>query len=65
MWCDLHAIAQQVSYPWCILGDFNVVLYKEDKIEGNEVQDSDVREVAAFVEQGDLQEMRSAGGYYS
>ena len=37
LWEDLHNISQQMIEAWCILGDFNVVLYKEYRIGGNEV----------------------------
>jgi len=41
------------------------VLYKEDRIGENEVQDSDVRDFAKFIENTKIQELRWIGSYYS
>ncbi|KAJ8427684.1 hypothetical protein Cgig2_027991 [Carnegiea gigantea] len=37
MWDDLKAISQQMTEAWCILGDFNAVLHKEDRRGGNAI----------------------------
>jgi len=60
MWED-----QQITEAWCILGDFNAVLYKEYRRGGNDIQDTEIREPADFIDYGDLQEMRWNGAYYS
>ena len=31
LWQDLHSIPQHTN-PWCVLGDFNAILNKEDRI---------------------------------
>ncbi|KAJ8425481.1 hypothetical protein Cgig2_023897 [Carnegiea gigantea] len=51
---DLLAISQQMNEAWCILGDFNVVLYKEDRRGGNVIQDNETKEMTDFMENGDL-----------
>ena len=28
LWAQLKEIAPTISTPWCVVGDFNVVLYK-------------------------------------
>jgi len=43
-----------MTEAWCILGDFNVVLYKEDRRGGNVIQDTEIREMAYFIEYRDL-----------
>jgi len=35
LWEDLKNIANGMNKAWCILGDFNVVLYAGDRIGGN------------------------------
>jgi len=37
LWEDLQVISQQINEAWCILGDFNSVLCKEDRMGGIEV----------------------------
>jgi len=65
MWEDLKELSHQVTEAWCILGDFNVVLFKEDKRGGNDVHDTEIREMIEFIKYGDLHEMRWNGPYYS
>ncbi|KAJ8435302.1 hypothetical protein Cgig2_026394 [Carnegiea gigantea] len=59
LWEDLKTISHQVTEAWCILGDFNAILYKEDR------KDTETREMAEFIEYGELHEMRWHGPYYS
>ena len=65
LWADLQVLSQQINEAWCILGDFNSVLYKEDRIGGIKVQDHDVQHQATFLDTYDLQELRWTGAYYS
>lgn len=37
LWSDLHAISKQCSIAWGLIGDFNTLLSKEDRIGGQEV----------------------------
>ncbi|KAJ8423883.1 hypothetical protein Cgig2_001549 [Carnegiea gigantea] len=39
LWVDLSTLAQNISRAWCILGDFNIILYKEDRLRGDAVTD--------------------------
>ncbi|KAJ8424378.1 hypothetical protein Cgig2_033995 [Carnegiea gigantea] len=43
-------ISQHISGAWCVLGDFNSIFYMEDRIGGNDIQDSDVQELRDFME---------------
>ena len=36
LWTEL-ASSQALHEPWCIIGDFNSILYKEDRIGGGDV----------------------------
>lgn len=54
-----------MTEAWCILGDFNVVLYKENRRGSDVIQDTELRELADFIEYGELQEMRWNGACYS
>jgi len=48
-----------------VIGDFNAVLYMQDRLGGDEVQDNEVREYAECIEHCELTEMRSFDSYYS
>ncbi|KAJ8431896.1 hypothetical protein Cgig2_009963 [Carnegiea gigantea] len=65
LWQDLTAIAAHMNNAWCIIGDFNFVLYKEDRIGGEEIEDHAIKDFAECLEACELNEMRSTGAYYS
>ena len=54
LWSDLQALAPQITEAWCILGDFNSVLYKEDRMGGIEIQDHEVQYLANLLDSCDL-----------
>ena len=54
MWEDLQLISQHMTEAWCIMGDFNAILHKEDRRGGNDVLNTEIREMADFIENGDL-----------
>lgn len=37
LWHDLSFLANSITMPWCVIGDFNVVLYDGDRINGNPI----------------------------
>ncbi|KAJ8425229.1 hypothetical protein Cgig2_019118 [Carnegiea gigantea] len=53
MWEDLKALSQHMTKAWCILGNFNAVLYKEDRRGSNVIHDTKLRETADFMEYGE------------
>ncbi|KAJ8419375.1 hypothetical protein Cgig2_022175 [Carnegiea gigantea] len=50
---------------WCILGDFNAVLSKDDRIGGNEVTYHDIQELSSFMEACEVLEMPSSGAFFT
>ena len=62
VWTDL---AQPLYEPWCIIRDFNSILYNEDIIGGGDVLVSNIKDMRDFIESCELQEMRNIGPYYS
>ncbi|KAJ8420905.1 hypothetical protein Cgig2_013562 [Carnegiea gigantea] len=50
LWAYLHQISQHISRAWCVLSDFNSILYKEDRIGCNDIQDFAVQELRDFME---------------
>ena len=47
------------------MGDFNAVMYKNDRIGGNEVTDREINELQEVVSLCELHELPSSGPYYS
>jgi len=45
LWDDLTHIARGMDEAWCVLGDFDVVLYPGDRMGGTEVQ---LHEIQSF-----------------
>jgi len=50
MWESLLDISHHMNEAWCIIGDFNAILYKEDRMGGNEVQSTETKELEDFIE---------------
>ncbi|KAJ8433477.1 LOW QUALITY PROTEIN: hypothetical protein Cgig2_020649 [Carnegiea gigantea] len=65
LWLDLNNISHSMEDAWCLMGDFNTIQFKEDRIGGNEVQDHDLKELASPLETYELHELKSIGAYYS
>lgn len=65
LWQDLQDIASQMTGAWCVLGDFNSVLYKDDRIGGQEITDLEIKDFAQCLEVCELTEMRSTGAYFT
>ena len=65
IWQDLQYIANQIIETLCVLGDFNSVLYKEDRIGGTEITDMEIRDFAYCLEVYELTEMTSTRVYFT
>ncbi|KAJ8420785.1 hypothetical protein Cgig2_030493 [Carnegiea gigantea] len=64
LWEELHQISLSISGAWCILGDFNSVLFKEDRYGHNEVEDHDIPELTHFMADCEVLEMPSSSEYF-
>ncbi|KAJ8435084.1 hypothetical protein Cgig2_033624 [Carnegiea gigantea] len=65
LWKDLKDIAQTMDEAWCLMGDFNTLRFKDDRVGGNEVQDNELCELATLLEACELHELKSTGAYFS
>ncbi|KAJ8421327.1 hypothetical protein Cgig2_012819 [Carnegiea gigantea] len=65
LWEDLIHIAQDMEEAWCILGDFNAVLYPGDRIGGTEVQYHEIKNFSECMFTCEVQELQSNGPYYT
>jgi len=65
LWRDLLSIANGMDDARCMLGDFNDVLYKEDRLGGDEIHDYEIKHFAEWITQNGLQEMRCKGPHFT
>ncbi|KAJ8430737.1 LOW QUALITY PROTEIN: hypothetical protein Cgig2_004630 [Carnegiea gigantea] len=65
LWRELQDISTHMTEAWCIMGDFNAVMNKEDRIGGNDVTEHEINELQSMVTQREIQELPSSGPYYS
>ena len=54
-----------VHESWCVLGDFNTILRKEDRMDGDEVEDYELQELQSCFNSCELTEMPYLGAYYT
>ncbi|KAJ8419624.1 hypothetical protein Cgig2_007643 [Carnegiea gigantea] len=65
LWAELEYIALDMNEAWCVLGDFNSMLYSGDRIGGNPIQDHEVKSFTECIHSCGLQELPSKGSYFS
>ena len=65
MWGALQHLSNFIQGAWCLLGDFNAIMSKEDRFGGNIVTDHDIQEMSIFIENCEVLEMPSSGALYT
>ncbi|XP_019264538.1 PREDICTED: uncharacterized protein LOC109242158 [Nicotiana attenuata] len=61
MWEELRKIDSQMDSTWLLMGDFNAVLDKEDRVNGTEIQDNEIKDFRALMEDCRLNELENCG----
>ncbi|XP_075098930.1 uncharacterized protein LOC142175827 [Nicotiana tabacum] len=61
LWEDLRGTMVGISGPSLIMGDFNTILSSEDIVQGNAVQEIEVRDFKGFILDAGLAELRIVG----
>lgn len=65
LWDDIYSLANGMSSPWLIGGDFNVVLSGEEKIGGLPVVDSDHEDFRTCIESCELAQVHFKGSPFT
>ncbi|KAJ8424331.1 hypothetical protein Cgig2_003526 [Carnegiea gigantea] len=65
LWEALYQISLSTHGAWCLLGDFNTILSKEDRYGGNHVEDHDIQELTNFMANCEVLEMPSLGAFFT
>ncbi|XP_019266559.1 PREDICTED: uncharacterized protein LOC109243992 [Nicotiana attenuata] len=64
LWQTLKEINGQIKGPWAIMGDFNCVLQKEERI-GSPVTMAEIRDFKKYVEECELKNLKSTGAFFT
>ncbi|KAH0746137.1 hypothetical protein KY285_007794 [Solanum tuberosum] len=65
MWLELNTLAQGITQPWLIAGDFSALLTPQDRITGANVSLNEVKDFADCVKDIGVTELQWQGHYYS
>ncbi|XP_060195312.1 uncharacterized protein LOC132624568 [Lycium barbarum] len=65
MWDHLSHLSGNRKEPWIILGDFNVVLHRDDRLGGNTVTLAEVTDFQNCIDNCGLEEMANSGNTYT
>ncbi|XP_019233129.1 PREDICTED: uncharacterized protein LOC109213752 [Nicotiana attenuata] len=65
LWEDLKGTMNGVTGPSLIMGDFNSILSIEDRVQGNPVQEVEVKDFKIFIIDAGLDEIRTMGRKYT
>nr|XP_016506210.1 PREDICTED: uncharacterized protein LOC107824002 [Nicotiana tabacum] len=65
LWSGLKSIAAGITKPWLLCGDFNAVLYTNDRLMGNPITYTEVQDFADCVTTLTLNELAWTGDYYT
>lgn len=65
MWGYLEALDSSMIETWCVIGDFNAVLYAGVIINGNPITVGETRDFEHLLDFTDLLELKSSGSYFS
>ncbi|KAJ8431726.1 hypothetical protein Cgig2_013425 [Carnegiea gigantea] len=65
LWAGMENIANNMDEAWGIIGGFNSILYPNERIGGDEMEDIEIRDFTSCPQKCELHEMRSIGAFYS
>ncbi|XP_019224481.1 PREDICTED: uncharacterized protein LOC109206146 [Nicotiana attenuata] len=65
LWAEVHKMAANITTPWLIGGDFNAVLYSQDRLMGNPITYAETQDFANCIQTLQLSELLWKGDYYT
>ncbi|XP_060178390.1 uncharacterized protein LOC132608382 [Lycium barbarum] len=65
LWDHISHLSVNRKEPWIILGDFNVVLHRDDRMGGNPVTLAEVTDFQNCIDNCGLEEMANSGNKYT
>ncbi|XP_070021406.1 uncharacterized protein LOC142181303 [Nicotiana tabacum] len=64
LWEDINQIGAKMDEPWAVMGDFNCILNREERI-GSRVTMAKTRDFKQCIEACGLKELRSSGAFFT
>ncbi|PHU07078.1 hypothetical protein BC332_23567 [Capsicum chinense] len=58
LWAALEKLATSINIPWLVMGDFNTMLYIEDRVVVSQVQESEITDFSKFMRTTSLVELK-------
>lgn len=65
LWEQLKRIAQNITGPWLIGGDFNAILYAQDRLSKVPVKSTDIKEFVEYCHDIGVAELPWKGEYFT
>ncbi|XP_021860628.2 uncharacterized protein [Spinacia oleracea] len=65
LWVDLTNLGSVITDSWLVMGDFNSILYSDDRLNGSIVTATETRDFEACIDGAALAELKSCGHFYS
>ncbi|XP_019237273.1 PREDICTED: uncharacterized protein LOC109217477 [Nicotiana attenuata] len=65
MWEALRNLDSQMTNPWLIMVDFNAIMDIEDRVNGTTMQENEIKEFRALMEDCRLNELTTVGRSYT
>lgn len=65
LWEDLRGLVGTSQGPWLCMGDYNAILQNEDKPQGSQVQDMEVKDFNEFFRDTGMCELKTIWGTYT
>ena len=58
LWQEMNTISKGISQPWLIVGDFNVILYTKDRLDGVPVTNNEIKDFGDCVRDMGVNELQ-------
>ena len=65
LWTDLNLMAQSISQPWIIVGDFNALMSPKDRLVEAPVTLNEIRDFAECVKDMGINAIQWKGNHYT
>lgn len=65
LWGDIEPVINNAAAPRVLMGDYNAILKVEDRLNGNQVTDSETRDFDKFLLDNSLTEMKTEGRQFT
>ncbi|KAF5194778.1 hypothetical protein FRX31_015633 [Thalictrum thalictroides] len=65
LWDNLVHLSSSITTPWCVMGDFNNVMFSNERIGGQPVHPRETRDFVETMHAAGLTDLKSIGFFYT